>query len=164
LRFVGEAFGAYVEYDNSDKSIFVRYNDESTWQTITAPKANMAYSYPPDWKAEVGKDGYSITFTGPNDSTLFVQCVLESPSEMNTLIKKDQQERGWKLESETLYTHPNIDEGFKLDFSIYDYSKRTTMWEIYYIDPNGTGSFMVDQLVADENVDKDCTIMMDIAY
>jgi hypothetical protein len=164
LRFVSEAFGAYVDYDNTDKSIFVRYNDETSWQLVTAPKANMAYTYPPDWKAEVGEDGYSITFTGPDNSTLFVECVRESPSEMNALIKKSQEERGWKLENEQLYSPSNLNEGFKLDYSIYDYSRRTTMWEIYYIDPNGTGSFMVDQLVADENVAKDCTIMIDIAY
>jgi hypothetical protein len=164
LRFVSEAFGAFVDYDNTDKSIFVRYNDKTSWQLITAPKANMAYAYPPDWKAEIGDDGYSITFTGPKGSQLVAGAVTETPTELSALIKKSEQEAGWKIEDERLYSPPNLDGGFELDFSIYDYSKKTTMWEFHYVEPNGSGSFMTYQLIAEENIDMDGAIMTDITY
>jgi hypothetical protein len=163
LRFVSESFGAFVDYDSEAKSVLVRYVDETGWEIYSATKANLEFAYPEDWKVTSSDDGLMTYFTSPKGSKLTIYFATKKPSDMYTLIKDNAKAAGWIFDAEDIYNSSNKNEGFSLDFKQIDKKNNGTLWNYIYVDPMLDGSYVVDQVIEDEDVEIDNIVMLGIA-
>lgn len=164
IRFVGESFGAHVDYEPDTKIVLVRYSDMSGWKTYTTPKCNLQFLYPPDWTATAINDGYAVEFTSPVGSVMKTSMTSSIISKVYSDLKSENEKEGLTFDGEEFNTPGKIEGGFKLDYSYLEPSKRGLMQKIIYVDPMETGAFVADMLISRDNVYMDNTVMLDIAY
>jgi hypothetical protein len=164
IRFVGESFGAHVNYDAETKTVDVRYSDMTGWKTFVTPKTDLQFLYPPDWTATAIEDGYIAKFTSPKGSVMVAYITSAPVSKVYADIKSENEKDGIKLDNELFDTPGSIEDGFELDFSYFDTQKNGLMCNPIYVDPMDTGSFIADMSILERDIEIDSTVMLDIAY
>lgn len=118
LRFVSEALGAEVEYENDTKQVTVTYVDTSNWKEYKDPKTNeMLFGYPSDWKVTETPNGL-LQVTSPNGS-YFWQASMTQKTVQQTIgyFKELLVKNGYTFESESFVDSKNPSLGTVLFFS-----------------------------------------------
>ncbi len=164
LRFVSESFGGYVDYDQDTKTILVRYANKTTWKHYKGPTTGLEFDYPPDWVATTTAEGQVDVFMSPQGSLLSALNSDRSPKTLYDDTKKAARDKGWTVEVDEPYNPDNLDEGYKLELTIYNSEIHGYIREIIYVDPVDGGSYIVDEIMDDNYADIESVVMLEIAY
>lgn len=118
LRFVSEALGAEVEYENDTKQVTITYVDTSNWKEYKDPKTNeILFGYPADWTVTETPNGL-LQVTSPNGS-YFWQASMTQKTVQQTIghFKELLVKNGYTFESESFVDSENPSLGTFLFFS-----------------------------------------------
>lgn len=163
LRFVSEALGAQVDYDNETKLVVVTYVDTSNWKEYIDPETGEAsFIYPPDWTVTEGANGI-VYFTSPNGSYVW-QGYMAQKNVQQTVqyLKEELVKSGYTFESESALGSDDPAAGVLLIFSddsadVVDY--------IYVLPQEGsTEALVVNETIKNGYLEIDDPIIMTIAF
>lgn len=116
VRFVGESFGATMEYDAVERRIRLYWVDQSRW--IRTPLSDdFSLLHPSDWLLS---DNGVITLTTPNAGIVRIYSRNNNPDAAYNEYAKYYLDSGWVLEEESFYNKSDYRDGFELHYIIED--------------------------------------------
>lgn len=114
FRFVSEAFGAAVSYDDKTKNAAIVLVDTSGWKLL-----HDNLSCPPDWNGELTDNGM-LHYVSPQNSEVWIQNSNENSDVVMAKFKKGAIDSGYTfVKDEDLFPGIN-DLGKKMLFLEYD--------------------------------------------
>lgn len=168
LRFVSEALGATVGYDEATATVSVSYVDSSKWTDYKDSKTNeVLFRYPTDWKVATEQDGAVTVFTSPLGSEVSIFGLNLTMTEAVENLKKSAPEQGFKFDSEVNYDNSDPKAGKVLTFINKDLTNsENDIYEyIYILRQSGTQDVLIiDETMGGPNIEVDDPIMMEIAF
>lgn len=160
LRFASEALGAGVNYETETQTVTVRYIDTTGWKTFTGPKSGLEYEHPSDWTVKTDNDDQIVIFTSPRGSQMWTYVTSDNMTEVNKVYKKQYEESGWTLISESLDDPENIAEGFELRYQLEDPKTKKWFYSYIWVDPMSDVNEVAEVVVDETTVDYDYDVML----
>ena len=151
LRFVSEALGADVTYDDQRQLIQIRSVDQSDWLEYTAPLSGLKYRYPPDWEVSTEDNDTTVVFASPKGTKMYAYWTDQKPGEIDDAIKALAKDHQWTLANEYLDVPGDIDQGFELQFIQYDVVSGKQIWYVILCDPLSEDASIVGEVRLDDD-------------
>ncbi len=112
VRFVSEALGADVQYDDETQTITISLVDPTGWKEWKLPVLGNILSYPPDWT--VNEAAYKLDLTSPLGSRMVISVVDEDPAKIVADKKTALVSEGFQVIAEGLIDKAYPERGSSL--------------------------------------------------
>jgi len=155
LRFVGEALGVAVDYNNTSKLITLTKVDTSEWNEYRESVTGTTILVPDDWTVEGESTTSSLMFESPEETDF---TLLFDGREAAEILKENKEKllsRDWKLISETgtqirlTKQNPNVE--YEYFTYIVSVRKVDNGCLVVYVDTNSTAQekdlVVIDQMI-----------------
>lgn len=117
LRFVSEALGAKVDFENETKKIRISLIDTAQWKKFTSQVIGGTILYPPDWAVQ---EAVYLKITSPLGSQMLFKIVPDDPAEVLAQRSSFYTKAGFKKESEFPVDPKDPGKGKNINFVLED--------------------------------------------
>jgi len=166
LRFVSEAFGAYVNYDSEDQMVEVSYADTSNWKEYTMP-SDFKYKLPADWEVTREQNDTVLIITSPRGSKLWLYWIEQTPEKVRQDLKQQAVSGGFEFVDETLDDPNDVNKGFLFGYNKTDPVGKKTYRYAVYVDPLSDIASHIAEMLLEESDDyfrMEMVILVEIVY
>lgn len=153
LRFMSEAFGAYVNYYSENEMVEVSYVDTSNWKEYTMPLSGLKYKLPEGWEVTMEQNDTVLSITSPRGSKLWLYWIEQTPEKVRQDLKQQAVSAGYKFVDETLDNPNNVNEGFYFGYDKTDPISAKIYRYAVYVDPLSDKASHVGEILVEESDD-----------